>query len=65
MALQETVARCIEQTLNGSELPKTGKIQLLVEMNFKEGSLGTVVIDRYYDKFSFSGKEVQHEVTAR
>ena len=65
MGLQETVAKCIEQTLKGSELPKTGKIQLLVEMNFSEGALGTVVVDRYYDKCSFKGKEVQYDVAAR
>jgi hypothetical protein len=63
MKLQEMLAQCIEQSLQSGGTPKTGKVQLLVEMNFSEGNLGTVAVDRYYDKFSFKGKEVHHEVT--
>lgn len=63
LTLQERLTTCIEQSLQSGGLPKTGKVQLLVEMNFSEGNLGTVGVERWYDKFSFKGKEVHHDVS--
>jgi hypothetical protein len=64
MNLHNAIAACIEQTLNGG-LPKHGKVQLLVELNFAEGSLGSVAAERTYEKHTFKGKEIHHEVTTR
>lgn len=59
MTLHNRLAQCIEESLTSGGTPNTGKVQLLVEMNFSEGGLGTVAVERYYDKYTFKGKEVQ------